>query len=154
MGSSSRQSGSIISFVVIGLVLIGLLLGGLYISKQRGRQIATNDQPVATQPVREGETQDEAPAENDGGTGTRETTVRPAPTPTPAPSPSRDAPAATTPPRATTPQTTPSTGPTQIAQTGPADFLVNGIVLFALTTATIGYVASRRDYIRSSLGSL
>ena len=156
---TSRQSGSIASFVVIGLVLVGILLAGLYFSKERARQVVggTNEVAQQNQPKKE---EEKKPEENKPATTTQPSTTKPSTsqgtTPsTTTPSTQSQTPSSQSAPRTqTTPTTAPSTGPVHIATTGPEDSLVvKAIVLLAISLTIGTYVTSRRDYIRTALRS-
>lgn len=140
--SSSRQSGSVITFVVIGLVLTGLLLGGLYVSKERARNVATTDTSEQKPTPAPSEDKDQDTAQN----GTKPDTA------------SENKPQTTTPPATTQPTpapsaaTVPGTGPSHIASTGAEDsILVRAIIVLAVGLSVTSYAVSRRELLITAL---
>jgi len=162
---SSRQSGSIASFVVIGLVLVGLLLAGLYFSKQRAERVmngpsvattdtgnkdkdkaATNQEKPAEKPA---EKTTDKPADKPAQEAPKQENKPTAPAPKPAPT-TTNQPAPST-RDSSLPRTAPSTGPSHIASTGPADsMLMSTIVVSVIGLSAVGYVKSRRSFIRAA----
>lgn len=147
--NSSRQSGSIASFIVIGLVLAGLLVAGLYFSKERGR-VAVNGGDESSQQTEETKPDDnkeEANPETDGSNGTTNPQTDESTPPAATGQPDSDDQT----PTGQTPSTAPATGPSEIASTGPEDTLAAQLIAILAVSLAIGsYTVSRRTYVRSA----
>ncbi|MDB5165343.1 MAG: hypothetical protein JWM00_233 [Candidatus Saccharibacteria bacterium] len=134
MKTRSRQSGSVISFIVIGVVLVIMTAGVLYWVRHK-------DAPVTTPPKTPGVTLPGAP----------EATPPKGDDKTPQPDTTSDAPAGDSTPQ-TTPSDNPATAPTDVtalSQTGSGDTALQLIAIGALVAVTAGFVRSRSQ--RSSL---
>lgn len=147
MNSQSKESGGIISFVIVSLALAGLLLGGLYYSKQTAQSAGTNTN--STIEIAKDNAVDKS-SSNEPAKSAEESTPA-------APSDSPSTPAQTTPPSRTETPAGPNqpkigvTGPSQVAETGPADTLMTLIVLSGLAFAGSKAIQAHRRVTRSAL---
>ena len=128
----ANEGGSVLSFVVIGAILVLLLVGGTYFVRQK---LSVNAETASQTP----DTSKSNPSDQTNTSKEPTKKDEPAKTPeSPKPTPAQPS---------TPPQTTASTPPAALPQTGPAETF-SIVVGVALLTATFtAYVRSRRDYV-------
>lgn len=124
-----KQRGGVVSFIIIGLVVIGLFVGAVYFVKQRSNTIASVESPATQQGETSGEDEDSTATDQEEnapqpGAETDQTEGTPAP--------------------AEGQGGTASPNPAEISATGPADTLVNMLILGLLAGATTSFVQSRK----------
>ena len=111
----ANQGGvTVVGFIIVGVILAVLTLTGVYVLYQRGEQ-ARRDRAIAVV-----DSQEQAAGEN---TKPNDQTAEPVKDDEPAPA-----------------QPEPAKAPTQLPETGPADNLVNVLILAMLSTSITAYV--------------
>lgn len=126
----TKQSGSIVSFLIVGVVLVGLIVSGLYVLNRRHTADTTHKGPIATTNKVSSSPEASKPAVS--------SSVNPVPSRSSAPTPQAQK----------QPATTPSTG-SPLPQTGPSDNLLSGFAFAILLGLTVAYVQSRRVRIET-----
>ncbi len=168
---SNKQSGGVVSFIIVAIALAGLLASGLYYSKHQARvaresdtsqpQVNTpaeapakneqkpedkkEDKPVATAPTQQQNNQTQPKPQNN----TPSDTAKPKPEAKPDSGSSRQEAPKTTP--TTGPSSLANTGPSELPETGPAGTLASILALAGLTFVGYRLSQSHRNLRRSAL---
>lgn len=121
----TKQSGSMVSFLIVGVVLVGLIASGLYILNRRHTADTTHKDPIATT--------NKVSTSPESSKPTVSSSVTPVPSKSSTPAPQAQKQPATTPPAGS-----------PLPQTGPSDNLLSSLALATLLGVTVAYVQSRR----------
>lgn len=74
----SKESGSLVTFIIVGIVLLGLTVGGIFLAKQRGETILANNDPGASEQAESNDNPQQAPAENEQENAEQQPEAQPA----------------------------------------------------------------------------
>ncbi len=121
----TRQSGSVVSFLLVGVVLVGLVAGGIYVLQKRSNDTPPDSPATTHKPAEPSSTSDKKP---------EKTPAKTSPSSTPKQTPSKSA------------APSPVPGAATIPDTGPSDIIPAGTMFAVLFGTTIAYVQSRKAY--------
>lgn len=149
MQQNHREQGGVIAYIIVGVVLLGLLAGGVYLAKQQARIARDSGEPGTQAPAetQNGQEERQPPETQQPGEQDEETT--PAPAPRDDETETGNGAAPVTPSDGDDDAAMPTTGPNNIAATGPEDFVASLVAVAVIGGASTAYLASHRHLLRA-----